>query len=319
MKKLGMIALLAAGLHGTAPAAEWPSQPIKIIVNFAPGGAADQLARIVSPALSKDLGVPVVVENRAGAGGNIGAEQVVRSQPDGYTLLLSPGGLFSTNKLIYKSMSFSPTDDLKPIGAVARVPFFLVVPAALPAKSPADLVALSKTLKRPLNYGSPGNGSAPHITSVQLASALGMEATHLPYKGAAPALTDLLSGQIDFLFDPGIALQHVQSGKLRALGVASLQRHPNHPEIPTLAEQGIKDFDADSIFGLYGPKSLPAPVVTRIAGVLRKILGEQAYRAQILGIGSIPVILSPEELANKNRVDFDRIRLIAKKANFQAE
>lgn len=319
MRYLARLACLFIGLHGAAFASDWPTQPIKIVVNFAPGGAADQLARIVAPALSKDLGVPVVIDNRAGAGGNIGAEHVVKANPDGNTILMSSGGLFSTNKLIYKTMSFSPFDDLSPIGAVARVPFFLVVPAASPVQKLGDLAAVSRTTGRALNYGSPGNGSAPHIASEQLASALGIRPTHIPYKGAAPALTDLLAGQIDFLFDPGIALQHVKSGKLRALGVGSPQRHPNYPEIPTLIEQGVKDFDADSIFALYGPKALPRPVVDRIAASLRKTLGDPAYRTQILAMGSMPAIFGPDELDKKNRADFEKIKVVAEKAKIQVD
>ena len=319
MMRQALAALLLAALPFTSWASDWPRKPVKVIVNFTPGGPAEKLARIVAPGLGAELGVPIVVETRPGAGGNIGADFVAKSAPDGHTLLLSSAGLFSTNPHLYKSMGFSPLDDLAPIAAVGKVPFFLAVPATLPAKSASDLLALHKTLKHPLTYGSPGNGSAPHITAAQLAFTLGFEATHVAYKGAAPALTDLLAGQIHFLFDPGIALQHVQSGKLRALGVASLQRHPNHPEIPTLAEQGLKGFDFDSVFGLYAPKAVPPEVLKRLETTVRRTLAEPAVQAQVLGIGNVPVDMGAAELDRKNRAESQKISAIVRKAGIQVE
>lgn len=319
MMRHTLAALLLATLPFAALATDWPKKPVKLIVNFTPGGPAEKLARIVAPGLGAELGVPIIVETRPGAGGNIGADFVAKAAPDGYTLLLSSGGLFSTNPHLYKNMGFSPLDDLAPIAAVGKVPFFLAVPATLPVRSTADLLALNKSLKRPLNYGSPGNGSAPHIVAAQLAFTLGFEATHVAYKGAAPALTDLLAGQIHFLFDPGIALQHVQSGKLRALGVASLQRHPNYPEIPTLAEQGFKEFDSDSVFGLYAPKALPPEVLKRLEAIVRKTLAEPAVQTQILAIGNVPVDLGAAALDAKNRAESQKISAIVRKAGIQVE
>lgn len=320
MKNLIKLACLSLALHGAAASAqEWPSQPIRLVVNFAAGGAADQLARIVSPAISQDLGVPVVVENRPGAGGNIGADFVAKSKPDGNTLLLSSEGLFSTNSLIYKKMPFSPFDDLVPIGAVARVPFFLVVPAQSPIKSLADFSAVATSGGRPLTFGSPGNGSAPHIAGEMLTRSLGIRTTHVPYKGAAPALTDLLGGQIDFLFDPGIALDHVATGKLRALGVGSPTRHPNYPEIKTLEEQGLKDFDVDATFGIYAPKSVSAGVVERVTASLSKALRDPRYQAQILGIRSIPSYMGPDQLEKTNRAAYAKIKVFIEKSNIRLE
>lgn len=319
MLRQALAALLLATLPFAAAASDWPKKPVKVIVNFTPGGPAEKLARIVAPGLGAELGVPIVVETRPGAGGNIGADFVAKSAADGHTLLLSSGGLFSTNPHLFKSMGFAPLDDLAPVAAIAKVPFFLVVPSSLPVKSPAELLTLQKSLKHALTYGSPGNGSAPHITAAQLAFTQGFEATHVAYKGAAPALTDLLAGQIHFLFDPGIALQHIPSGKLRALGVASLQRHPNYPEIPTLVEQGLKDFDADSVFGLYAPKALAPEILKRLESTLSKILAETAIQTQILAIGNVPVAMGSAELDRKNRAESQKILAIVRKAGIQIE
>ena len=191
------------------------------------------------------LGQPVVIENRGGAGGNIGGDMVAKSAPDGYTLLMSSGGMVSVNPFIYEKMSFDPAKDLVPVAATARVLVFLVTRPDFPAKDAKSFLAYVKANPGKLSFGSPGNGSSPHLATEMLKSQAGLVATHAPYRGAAPALTDLLGGQLDFLFDPGVAVPHIQAGKLKLLAVGSPTRSPLFPDVPTLVEAGLPGFDAD--------------------------------------------------------------------------
>ena len=218
----------------------WPSKPVKVIVNFPPGGAADQLARAIGLPLQEALGQPVVVENRAGANGNIGGDVVAKSPADGYTLLMSSGGMVSVNPHIYPRMAFDPAKDLVPVAAAARVLVYLVVKPSIPADNIKDFIAYVKANPGKLSYGSPGNGSSPHLAGEMFKSQAGLFAVHVPYRGAAPALQDLLAGQLDFYFDPGIGLQQVKAGKLKLLAVGSPKRSPMFPDVPTLDEAGLK-------------------------------------------------------------------------------
>ena len=229
---------LASGLLAGAPAlaqSAWPNKPVRVIVSFPPGGAADQIARAVAQPLQEALGQPVVVENRAGAGGNIGADAVAKSPADGYTLLMSSGGTVSINPHIYAKMPFDPTKDIVPVAAAARVLVFLEVnPQKVPANNVKEFLTFLKANPGRLSFGTPGSGSSPHLAAEMMKTQSGTFATHIPYRGAAPALTDLLAGQIDFMFDPGIAFQHVKSGRLKMLAVGSPKRSPLFPDVPTL-------------------------------------------------------------------------------------
>jgi len=295
---------LSAGMH--AHAQGWPTQPIKIVVNFAPGGAADQLARLIAPPLQEALGQPVVVENKGGAGGNLGAEVVVKSPADGYTFLMASGGTVSTNPHLYQKMSFDPAKDLVPVASVARVPFYLVVRADSPVKDFKGLIADLKAHPGQRSFGSPGNGSSPHLAAEMMKSVTGTFAVHVPYRGAAPALTDLLGGQINYLFDPGIALQHVKTGKLRMLAVASPHRAPQVPDVPTLDELGLKGFDADAVFGLYAPTGTPQAVIDRVNAEVNRVLNLPATKERIVAIGNVALPLTPAEFGRKGTEDFKR-------------
>ncbi|HEY9279200.1 MAG TPA: tripartite tricarboxylate transporter substrate-binding protein [Eoetvoesiella sp.] len=244
-------ALAAAGLLCASPAAlaqTWPNKPVKVIVNFPPGGAADQIARAVTMPLSEVLGQPFVVENRAGAGGNIGGEIAARAPADGYTFLMSSGGMVSINPLIYSNMSFNPVKDLTPVAAAARVPVYLEVNPSVPVNNAKEFIAHLKANPEKLTYGSPGVGSSPHLAGELFTEKADVTALHVPYKGAAPAMQDLLGSQINFMFDPGIGLQNVQAGKLKLLAVGSMKRSSLFPDVPTLHEVGLSNFDADSYF-----------------------------------------------------------------------
>jgi tripartite-type tricarboxylate transporter receptor subunit TctC len=321
MKSLLATAALAFALGpcGIAQAQDWPRQPIKIIANFAPGGAADQLARVISAPLHEALGQPVLVENKGGAGGNLGGEFVARSSADGYTLLMSSGGMVSINPHIYAKMSFDPAKDLVPVASVARVPFYLVVRADSPVKDFEGLVADLKANPGKRSFGSPGNGSSPHLAAEMMTGQTGTTAIHVPYRGAAPALTDLLGGQIDFLFDPGISIQHVKTGKLRMLAVASLKRAPQMPEVPTLDELGLKGFDADAVFGLYAPAGMRPEVIQRINAEVNRALALPAVRASIETLGNVPEPLTPAAFGDKGAADFKRLGAVIRERGIRAD
>ena len=321
MKSLLATAALALGLGpcGIAQAQDWPRQPIKIVANFAPGGAADQLARVISAPLHEALGQPVLVENRGGAGGNLGGDFVAKSPADGYTFLMSSGGMVSINPHIYAKMPFDPAKDLVPVASVARVPFYLVVRADSPVKDFKGLVADLKANPGKRSFGSPGNGSSPHLAAEMMTGQTGTTAIHVPYRGAAPALTDLLGGQIDFLFDPGISIQHVRTGKLRMLAVASLKRAPQMPEVPTLDELGLKGFDADAVFGLYAPAGTRPAVIQRINAEVNRALALPAVRATIETLGNVPEPLTPAAFGDKGAADFKRLGAVIRERGIRAD
>ncbi|MDP9928187.1 Bug family tripartite tricarboxylate transporter substrate binding protein [Variovorax paradoxus] len=321
MKSLLATAALALGLGpcGIAQAQDWPKQPIKIVANFAPGGAADQLARVISAPLHEALGQPVLVENRGGAGGNLGGDFVAKSPPDGYTFLMSSGGMVSINPHIYAKMPFDPAKDLVPVASVARVPFYLVVRADSPVKDLKGLVADLKANPGKRSFGSPGNGSSPHLAAEMMTGQTGTTAIHVPYRGAAPALTDLLGGQIDFLFDPGISIQHVKTGKLRMLAVASLKRAPQMPEVPTLDELGLKGFDADAVFGLYAPAGTRPAVIQRINAEVNRALALPAVRATIETLGNVPEPLTSAAFGDKGAADFKRLGTVIRERGIRAD
>ena len=304
--------LLAAALVATAsvlPAAHaqsWPSKPVKVIVNFPPGGAADQLARIVGQPLSEALGQPVVVENRGGAGGNIGGDAVAKAPADGYTLLMSSGGMVSINPHLYPKMPFDPAKDLRPMASVARIAVYLVTRPELPAKNVSEFLAHLKANPGKISFGSPGTGSSPHLAAELMKSMTGTYAVHVPYRGGGPALQDLLGGQFDFWFDPGVGLPHVRSGKLKLIAVGSPKRSPLFPDVPTMSEAGLKDFDADSFFGLYAPAGVPNEVITRVNTEINKILANQAIRDRIIALGGEAAPMTPAEFGARAAADSKR-------------
>jgi tripartite-type tricarboxylate transporter receptor subunit TctC len=288
----------------------WPTKPLRVVVNFPPGGAADQLARMVGTPLGEALGQPVVVENRAGAGGNIGGDVVAKAPADGYTLLLSSGGMVSVNPHIYAKMPFDPAKDLTPVASVARVLVYLMAKPSLPPSNIQEFLAYLKANPGKTTFGSPGNGSSPHLAAEMMKSQAGVFAVHVPYRGAAPALQDLLAGQIDFYFDPGIGLNQVRAGKLKLLAVGSPKRSPLFPDVPTLAEAGLKSFDADSVFGFYAPTGTPPEVITRLNREINRILATQAAKDRVASLGGEPLPLSPAEFGAKAAEDSQRFGAI---------
>jgi tripartite-type tricarboxylate transporter receptor subunit TctC len=310
--------LVSPSLAQTSQGQSWPTHPVRLVVAFPPGVAADLLARLIGQSLNETLGQPVVIENKGGSNGNIGGEAVARSAPDGYTLLMSSGSMVAINPHIYASMPFDPAKDIVPVASVARVPFYLVVRAENPAADFKAFIADLKANPGKRNYGSPGIGSSPHLAAEMLKKMTGTDAVHVPYRGAAPALNDLLAGQLDFLFDPGIAIEHVKAGKLRAIAIGSPQRAPQLPNVPTLEELGLAGFDADAIFGVYAPAGTSHDIIMRLNTEINRALATAALTERIAAVGNVPAAMSPDEFGEKSRKDSDRFGAIIRERGITA-
>ena len=315
-KLLGVVLLCASV---TAAAQSYPSKAVRVVVNFPPGGAADQLGRAVGARLQEVMGQPFVVENRPGANGSLGAQEAAKAPADGHTLLMSSGGAIALNGLLYRNLGYDPMKVLEPVAPVASVAVFFQVRPTIPANTLAEFIAYARSNPGKLNYGTPGNGSSPHLASVMFNHAAKVSTTHVPYKGAAPALTDLLAGQIDFMFDPGIGLQHAKSGKLRLLAVGSPKRHSAYPEVPTVAEVVGSDFDADTVFGIYAPTGTPRDVIARLNAEIGKAMQTPELKARVAAIAAQEMILSPEAFAGRLRAEHERMGALIRETGLKAD
>ena len=305
MDRRHLVAAAGAALFAFASASwaqgAWPSRPVKIVVPFAPGGTTDILARAIAPELSRALGQPFVVENRAGAGGNVGAEMVAKSPNDGYTLLMGTVGTHGINKALYAKLPYEPQKDFAPITLVAGVPNVMVMNAdkarALNINSVPDFIKYARANPGKLNMASSGNGTSIHLAGELFKSMTGTFMTHIPYRGSGPALLDMVAGNMDVMFDnlPS-SMPHIRSGKLRAFAVTSAQRSNALPDIPTVEEAGsLKGFEASSWFGLLAPAGTPADIVNRIQQETAKALATPAVQERLLAQGAIPGGMSPQE------------------------
>jgi tripartite-type tricarboxylate transporter receptor subunit TctC len=302
-----------------AIAQDWPNKPIRLVINFAPGSSPDVLGRAVATPLSQALGVPVVVENRSGAGGIVGAEVVTKAPGDGYTLLMASGSTMVVVPTLTPKMPYDPNKALVPVAATARLELFLVVRSNSGFNSFADLQKFARANPGKLSYGSPGNGSTPHIGAEMLKNMAGIFALHIPYRGSAPALQDLLAGNIDFFMDPGIAAPHIRSGALRLLAVGSTKRSFLYPDTPTLAELGLKGYDGGSTHSFYAPAGTPQPVIDRLNSEINRILVTPAVTQIIRGLGAEPTPMTPAQLAALNAADTLRFAAIIKQQGIRAE
>ena len=287
-------------LPGTVAAqAAYPTRPITIIVPFPPGGTTDILARIVGQAMGIELGQPVSIDNRAGAGGNIGGLLAARAAPDGYTLFMGTVGTQAINASLYKKMPFDPIKDFAPLTRVANVPNLLVVNPAQPYKSVAELIAYAKANPDKINFASSGNGTSIHLSGELFKTMAKVQMVHIPYKGSAPALTDLIGNQVAIMFDnmPSV-IQHVRSGKLRALAVTTSKRSPELPDVPTIAETGLTGYEATSWFGMLAPAGTPAAVVSRLNATIVKVLAQADIRKKISDQGAEVYSETPEQFAS---------------------
>jgi tripartite-type tricarboxylate transporter receptor subunit TctC len=303
MKRILNAALLALLLALIAPAAvlaqgAYPSKAIKLIVPFPAGGTTDILARSIANELTRSFGHPVVVENRAGAGGNIGADAVAKSAPDGYTLLMGTVGTHGINSGLYAKMPYDAVKDFAPITIVAAVPNMLVVHPSLPVKTVKDLIDLAKANPGKITFASSGAGTSIHLSAELFKTMAGVNMLHIPYKGSAPALTDLAGGQVNIMFDnmPS-ALPLVKGGRLRAIAVTTLKRSPAMPDLPTIAESGLPGYDASSWFAVLAPAGTPRDIVMKLNAAIVKSLGTPEMKEKLSSQGAEPVGNTPEQFA----------------------
>jgi tripartite-type tricarboxylate transporter receptor subunit TctC len=298
---LGGLALATAAALaplGAAAADAWPSRPITIVVPFSAGGTTDILARVIGQALHGELGQTVIVDNRAGAGGNIGAAYAAKAPADGYTLFMGTVGTHAINQSLYKRLGFDPVKDFAPLTRVAMVPNLLVANPGKPYKTVKELIAYAKAHPGKVNFGSSGSGSSIHLSGELFNALAKVDMVHVPYKGSAPAVTDLLGGQIDIMFDnmPS-AIQHVRAGRLRPLAVTTARRSPELPDVPTVAEAGVPGYEATSWFGMFAPAGTPAPVVARLNAALAKVLAQPEVKKKLAEQGAEAYSEKPEAFA----------------------
>ena len=308
----------AAALPGLALAQDWPTKPVKVVCNFPPGSSPDALMRAVSQPLQQALGQPVVIDNRAGASGMIGADLVAKAPADGYTLLMTAGSTITTNPHVFAKMPFDVAKDLVPVAALARLNLFLVTRGDFPARNVGEFLAYLKSNPGKVTYGSAGNATGLHLAGEMLKSQAGVYAVHVPYRGASLALQDLLGGGIDFYFDPGIALPHVKAGKLKMLAIGAPQRSPLYPDVPTLHEAGLKGFDAGTTHGLYAPEGTPAAVIERVNREVNAALATPAVRSQFAGLAADPTPMSPAQFAAVMRDDSKRYGAVIRERHITA-
>ena len=316
-KTLAATLMAAAGL---AHAQGYPTKPVRLVAGFPAGGGVDATARAYAQKLSEYWGQPVVVENRAGANGMVGAESVARAAKDGYTLFLSTPSEVALNPLLYSRTPYEPLKDLAPISLVAYVPNVMVVNAAsVQAKSLAEVIALAKSTQGGLHYGSSGTGSTQHLAGEWLKRYAGFNWAHVPYKGAAPATNDIVGGQIPVaILGLGAIMPHIKSGRLRAIAVTSTQRAAALPDVPTLYEAGIK-FDATQWYGILTTGGAPAEVIAQVNAALKRASGEAAVKERLMALGGEPAASTPEEYTALIRSETEKFSKVVTDANIKAD
>lgn len=297
---IGLVLLLSSNTtwSQTLKSASWPKQNIRIVVSFTPGGAPDILARVLAESWQQSLGVPVLVENRPGYGGNIGAEIVAKSEPDGYTLLIGTVGIHAINGALYEKMSFDPIKDFTPISFLASTPNVLVVNKKLGVNNLHELIDLAKLKPNQLTFGSSGVGTSLHMSGELFKEMAGIQIRHIPYKGRAQSLPDLVSGRISMLFDNlSSSLPLIKAGEVQALGVTTLKRSPAAPDIPTFAEQGLSGFEAVSWFSLMAPANLPSSIQKQLNQLTYRALNDPEVKKRLLAGGLDPAPSSAKDLS----------------------
>ncbi len=294
-----ILAFAVAATAGVSSAqSDYPTRPIRMVVPFPPGGPTDIVARPLAQKLSENLGQQVIVDNRGGAGGTIGADQVAKSAPDGYTLLMGTVGTQAINVSLYQKLPYDPNKDLAPVTLVAAAPVALVVHPSVAVGSVADLLALAKSKPGTLTFGTAGSGTPGHLSGEIFKSMTGAQITHVPYKGSAPAVADLIGGQIALMFDPvQSVLAHVKSGKVKAIAVSGAKRSGVLPEVPTIAESGVPGYETTAWWGIAVPAKTPEAIVKRLHAEIAKALQAPQVRARMQEIGIEPVGLGPAEFA----------------------
>ena len=320
MNLLRKLCALALALALPVAAQAYPSKPIRFVVPYPAGGPLDSVARLLAQKVGESVKQPVVVDNKPGAGGNIGADLVAKSPPDGYTILMGAVATHAINPTLYASMPYDAARDFTPITQVASTPNVLVVNPAVPATDVKSFVAHAKANPGKLNFGSGSTGSAGHLAGELFNAQAGVKMTHVPYKGAAPAMQDLLGGRIDLMFDNlASSLAQVKAGKVRALAVTTARRSSLAPELPTIAESGLPDFDISTWFGVFAPAGVPREVVDRLHAEFTRALAAPDVREKMLALGAEPVGTRPEEFAAYIRREADKYARVIKASGAKAD
>ncbi|MCC6870383.1 MAG: tripartite tricarboxylate transporter substrate binding protein [Burkholderiales bacterium] len=327
LRTLSLLCLVASTLalgpsvaNAQGSVQDFPSHPMRIIVPFAPGGSTDVMARMVAEGLATRLHQQAVVENKAGAGGNIGADLVAKAAPDGYTLVMGSIGTHATNSLIYPQMPYDTVKDFVPVTQVARVTLVLVVHPSLPVQSVKELIALVKSEPGKFNYASGGIGASQHLAAELFKYMTGTSMAHVPYKGSAGALSDLLGGRVTIMFaDLPLVLAHIQQGKLRALAVGDAKRSPALPDVPTVAEAGVPNFEATAWYGLFAPAQTPAPIVAKLQSEVAAILKQPDVRKRMTELGATPIGSTPQEFQAFQAAEIKRWKEVVDSAKIRME
>ena len=322
MKKFLATSLLAVLVGGIFPAAaqDFPNRPVRIVVPWPPGGNVDITARTVQAALADALGQQVLVENRPGAGGTVGSAQVAKSPPDGYTLLLGSSGTITNAPAVYKNISYDPVKDLTAIGPIQSTPMVLTAAPKTPVRDYAEFLAYIKTKGSPVSVATAGNGSSNHLALELLMRQAKLPLLHVPYKGSGPAITDLLGSQVDAMVDQlSASIGHIRDGRLKALAVTSKTRSPQLPNVPTLDELGVKDFEVSTFTGIFGPAGMPAPVAEKLHVALKKALSVESVREKYRSMGVEIMDFSQAGFAAYVKTDYEKWRLVAREANIVVE
>ena len=315
-----LLALAAPLLAAPAVADDYPSRSIRLIVPYAPGGGADSVARIVAKRVSESIGPPIVIENRGGAGSIVGTDMVAKAAPDGYTLLLGQSGPISINPAVYKTLPYDSVKDFAPITMTTAYPYILVVNSELPAKTLQEFVTLARSKPGAMNYGSTGVGAANHLVAELFNSKAGLQMTHVPYRGTALAVGDLLGGQLSVVFgDPISVLPHIRSGKLRALAVTSLERSPVAPDVPTVAESGYPGFEALAWHGILAPAKMPPEIVKKLNAEIVKALADPETNKLLTNQAMQTVGNTPEAFAAFIQKDIATWKAVAAAAKVTVE
>ncbi len=320
LRKVTATLLLAVGIAGTAAAQDYPTKPIRLVVPYAPGGATDILARQLSPKLGEQLGQPITIDNRAGAGGGIGTAIVAKAAPDGYTILfgnVGPNAIFAS---LYPSLPYDPEKDFAPICNVVSTPFILVVRPQTPVHNVKELIAYGKANAGKVFYGSVGIGAASHIASEMFNLMAGTKFIHVPYKGSAPASLGAISGETTMYMGTGPEItSHIKSGTLRALAISTATRSSIFPDLPTISESGLPGFEVEVWFGLLAPAGTPRPIIDKINRAMGVVLRAPDMRKRLIENNSVPVFNSPDEFAAQIKADTVKWGKVVREANIKPE
>ena len=312
---------LAAAIGGThAQTARYPERPITMIVTFTAGGSSDVLARAVANAMSQGLGKPIVVENRPGAGGNVGAEAASKANPDGHTILFGTNGTLGIGPALHKNLRYDPQKDLVPVGLLHQLPLVLIVNPQVPARTLGELIAYARSNPGKLTFASAGVGTASHLTAELFKIAAGVDIRHIPYKGGGSTFADLISGEVSMMFETiPTALPLVRGGQMRALGLTTKERSANAPDLPTFAQSGLPDFDVSAWTGIFVPAGTPKAVIDRLSAETMRIVNDPAYVAQIKSMGTDVATLSPEAFGAFVRKDVEKWTDVIARSGTRAE